>query len=613
VTGQTVTHYQVAEKISEGVNAVVYRAEDLSLGREVVLKFVSPVGSDDVMRFLHEARTISSLNHPNICTIYEIGEHDGRYFLALERLEGEVLSKTIASHPLTTDRLIDIGTQIASALDAAHAARIVHRDLKPANIFVTSSGRIKLLDFGVALLLPRTKLLSSRQTTARTGTIPYMSPEQAQAEDLDHRSDLFSLGVVLYEMTTGRRPFPATTVSETLSAIVNRAPIAPHEINPLIPPALERIIAKALEKKPELRYQTASDLRADLQRLKRDLEGTAIVLPRSRQSQPGWRFAGWLTAAAALLAGAGWFWFTLGPSHRQPSLPARSADGSIDSASVAARPVQAAVVHLPSAPLAEAPKARQPERAPASAPPALPKRVESTDQVAIAKQQIELKLYDQAITTLRSLAHADNRKQAVDASFQIASIQELQGDIASAMGTYVEIATRFAGEPRAPEALFRLARATMGSKRTDSERDTLRTIDTLAARYPNSVWAPRALLMRGDLEHRGGAYQRDDVDGGVVPAAAITYRHIAERYPTSDAAPTALQKLAAIYVDKKRYASAAATYEALAAHDADGHYDAWFAAAEIYDRRLKDAARARAAYARVPPSSPHYAEALKRR
>src|SRR5262245_60894979 len=177
MTGQTVTHYRVADKIGEGASSVVYRAEDLTLGRDVVLKFVSPTGSDDVMRFLHEARTSSSLTHPNICTIYEVGEHDGRHFLAMEMLDGEVLAKTIATHPLTADQLIDVATQIADALDAAHAQRIVHRDLKPANIFVTRSGRIKLLDFGVALLLPaRARLVASPpQTTSKTGTIPYMS------------------------------------------------------------------------------------------------------------------------------------------------------------------------------------------------------------------------------------------------------------------------------------------------------------------------------------------------------------------------------------------------------------------------------------------------------
>src|SRR3954468_8222928 len=216
-----VAHYRLVAKISEGAGAVVYHAHDLALGREVVLKLVAPGSIDGVARFQHEARAISSLNHPNICTIYEIGEHDGWHFLAMELLDGEVLAREISRGPVATDRLIDIAIQIADALGAAHEERIVHRDLKPANIFVTRTGRVKLLDFGVALLLPvRSEPgAAGRLTTSTAGTIPYMSPEQAQAEALDHRSDLFSLGVVLYEMATGRRPFIAPTAPEMLSAI----------------------------------------------------------------------------------------------------------------------------------------------------------------------------------------------------------------------------------------------------------------------------------------------------------------------------------------------------------------------------------------------------------
>ena len=231
MTGQTVTHYCVGEKLGEGGSAVVYRAEDLSLGREVVIKFFSCAGAGSVARFQHEARTISSLNHPNICTIYEIGEHDGRHFLAMEMLDGQVLSKALGDRPLPTDRLIDLGTQIADALDAAHAEGIVHRDVKPANIFLTRSGRIKLLDFGVAVMLPRrVDPTIARSLFSTGGTIPYMSPEQARVEDLDHRTDLFSLGIVLYEMATARRPFIGTTASDLIAAIVNSVPFQMRQI-----------------------------------------------------------------------------------------------------------------------------------------------------------------------------------------------------------------------------------------------------------------------------------------------------------------------------------------------------------------------------------------------
>src|SRR5438270_557086 len=209
MTGKTVSHYHVREPLGEGGTSIVYRAEDLALQRDVVLKFLSTQASDygSVARFQHEARTASSLNHPNICTIYEIGEHEGRHFLAMELLDGEVLSRAISGRPLDVSRVVDLATQIADALDAAHAQGIVHRDLKPANIFVTRRGQVKLLDFGLAVLLPRrtaARGATAPSSSSTGGTVPYMSPEQARADELDHRTDLFSFGTVLYEMATGR-------------------------------------------------------------------------------------------------------------------------------------------------------------------------------------------------------------------------------------------------------------------------------------------------------------------------------------------------------------------------------------------------------------------------
>jgi TolA-binding protein len=607
VTGETVTHYKLVAKIGESGGAEVYHAHDLSLGREVVLKFVAAGGLDGLARFQHEARTISSLNHPNICTIYEIGEHEGWHFLAMEMLDGDVLARIIGRAPLATAQVIDVGTQIASALDAAHAECIVHRDLKPANVLVTRSGHVKLLDFGVALLLPKKSASYGvgKLTSSTAGTIPYMSPEQAQAEELDHRSDLFSLGVVLYEMATGQRPFVAPTGPGTLAAIATCTPVAPSVLNARIPAELERIIAKALEKNPSLRYQSASDLRADLQRLKRDLDANpARTLPF--QAPPVARAPGlrrWVGGAAAVLglAGAGWL-YVAATTRSSIGLP----DGP-------ASPPQRPVARLaPAAPIVKSP--RRPAAAPAR-PTGRSERLPeppAVDELAVARQQIGLRLYDQAIVTLRRSADSDKGRQAVEALFLTASIHETRGDVADAMSTYVEIATRFPGDTRAPEALLKLAQATVKSKRAHNQHDVLRTLATLVDKYPDSVWAPRALLMRADIETREGGFQRDEALGGSLPVAAITYRRICERYAASDAVPTALQRLAAIYVDTKRFDSAAAVLEQLAARDGDGRFDAWFAVAEIYDRRLKDPQRARAAYARVPPSSPHYAEARKK-
>jgi TolA-binding protein len=640
MTGQTVTHYRVGEKLGEGGSAVVYRAEDLALGREVVIKFFTAQGAGSIARFQHEARTISSLNHPNICTIYEIGEHEGRPFLAMELLDGQVLSSTIGGRALKTADVIDLGTQIADALDAAHAEGIVHRDVKPANIFVTRSGRIKLLDFGVAVMLPRrVDATTARSLFSTGGTIPYMSPEQARVEELDHRTDLFSLGIVLYEMATGKRPFAGATAADVLAAIVNQLPIAPRTLNPEVPVELERIITKALEKNPMLRCQTASDVRADLQRLKRDLDrAAASAEQRAGRSSalPFLRASIGLGAAAALgvVAVAGSAWWTLAARGRTVSAaiveeltePAREADVQLhtDKAAPKEPPRETATVASPVVFAREsvAPPARPdpPPAHPAAA--VIPPRVETAvadapvpagpDQFLIARQQIDLKLYDQAIESLRRVVQGGDREKAIEASFLTASIHDARGDTPNAMSTFIEIAHRFPEDSRAAEALVRLAEATLKTKRRDKEPDARKTLTEVVEKYPGSPWAPRALLMRGDLEARQGTFQRDEVFGGSVSTAALTYRAVVDRYASSEAAAAALNKLARIYADSKRFDVAAATFQELGTRDAEDRFDAWYAAGEIYEKRLKDSARARTAYARVLPSSPHYAEARKR-
>ncbi len=286
--GREITHYRVIRRIGSGGMGVVYEAEDLNLGRLVALKFLPQALQSNVQaleRFKREARSASALNHPNICVVYEVGEADGQHFMAMELLDGEPLDAYLAHRPLEISEMLDLAIQIADGLDAAHGKGMVHRDIKPANIFVTSGGRPKILDFGLAKPAPE-RLLAYAETVASNnaptmaphltspgtavGTVAYMSPEQARGRDVDARSDLFSFGAVLYQMATRKLAFDGETTAVIFEAILNREPVPPLDVNPALPPRLQDIIATALEKDRDLRYQSAAEIRAELKRLKRD-------------------------------------------------------------------------------------------------------------------------------------------------------------------------------------------------------------------------------------------------------------------------------------------------------------------------------------------------------
>src|SRR6185503_14252836 len=336
--GQQIQHYRIVRQLGAGGMGIVYEAEDTRLGRHVALKFLPEshgIAEESVERFLREARIASSLNHPNICTVHDIGVHEGRHFIAMELLDGESLRSRVNGHALPVDQILEIGCQLADALDAAHTKGIIHRDIKPANIFVTKRGQAKLLDFGIAKLgedahdaTAETRAASEGLTTPgmAVGSINYMSPEQARGEDIDARTDLFSLGLVLYEMATGREAFEGRTTAVVFDAILNRQPPDPRATNPQLPEELSRVIARALEKDRRMRYQTAADMLSELSRLRRGstaagTAATGMTAPVATTEIVKRRIPVIPIVAVVVAIGVAVWWFGFrGPSSSAPVL-----------------------------------------------------------------------------------------------------------------------------------------------------------------------------------------------------------------------------------------------------------------------------------------------------
>jgi len=633
--GQTLSHYRVLELCGQGASGVIYKAEDLSLGRLVALKCLpanAPGSDSSVLRFQHEARTASGINHPHICTIHEIGEHDGRQFIVMEWLEGRTLAELIGNRPLRLETLLDYAVQAADGLQAAHAEGIVHRDVKPANVFVTNKGQVKILDFGVATLMSRSTQWAQAGSTP-VGTAPYMSPEQIQNDDLDHRSDLFSLGVVLYEMATARRPFVAGAIPDIARLIVEHTPDSPRALNPEVPHELDRIITKALEKNRQLRFQSAADLKVDLQRLKREFEsGMLRSAPIANNTNAAVRAVRRMPRLAAIgIAGSlivlSVFFINLrrftedSPAERsidRSDLPhARSADIVLET-----RSGSTTVSQLPQTVRPQPPQHAQFLRPTAGSPalsPATSNKETSGNEAGglnreldIVRKKAEVGLYEQALQTLRPLLSRYSGDPEIAVAYLLmGDIQEAHNSYEDAMATYVETADRF-GHEHGAQALYRFANVALKSNQRDKELKARDALGQIASRYPESEWAPLGLLLKAEIEERRRLHELDAALGTSVPSSLVTYRRVVETYPTVGGSITAHKKLAELYQDVRRYDLAAQVLVDLATRYPDPSGEAWYRAGELYRRRLRDPKLARDAYTRVPKGSRYFNDAQER-
>ena len=724
LVGQTLGHYKILDQLGAGGMGVVYRAQDTKLGRQVALKVLptsSNSASDEaVERFRREARTASALNHPNICTIYGFDEHEGQLYLAMELLDGEPLDRRLSGRPLDLRQMLDISVQVADALDAAHAEGILHRDVKPANIFLTRRGPVKVLDFGLAKLSPEYRRRSGLDAKHETrvaehftsvagttvGTIAYMSPEQARGDDVDPRTDLFSFGVVMYEMATGRQSFPGHTTAVVFDGILNRDPIPPSTINAMLPPELDRIISKALEKDRSLRYQTAADIGADLKRLRRDsgskanipaLSGVAVpadaatvVINSSptvvgapsgigsaptitsappqntpmppRPSDPSaviraaaktpwfWGAGVGVLAIAAIAAGVGAYLANRNnaPANDQPqqAVTPPAATTPVDpnaGNATAAQPVTAAppatvtappaaISAAPTPPPAKTPQlssgskpapvtqtavtaAKSPVKGPNGAVPTPVSRdSEASQRLDVAKAKLANNLNDQALADLRQIIiEYPNTAPAAEAAFLAADVHEKTGRPDDAMAAFVEFEQRFARDRRAVESKLRRAQILARRPNPQAQMQARELWGEVARDHAGTAHAQIALQQKLRMEtERKNLREMDPVMNIQVPAVIPTLRMIIEQFPDSPQSMAARNRLALMLEDLDRWAETAQVLEDLGARAGGNPAEVWFRLGEIYERRLKDPAKAKAAYAKVPAGSPRYNEAQRR-
>jgi len=649
--------YEILGPLGKGGMGAVYKAMQPSLNRIVAIKVLPPDFAKDpeaVARFHREAQTVAMLSHPNIVQIIDKGEDQGILYFAMEYVEGTSLDVVLRQRRLSLQEVVNVIKQVGRGLGAAHRAGVVHRDLNPRNILVSPTlTQVKLADFGISRVEAITRNLGTLSTRDMTlGSLHYLAPEQAvDASAVDHRADIYSLGVVFYEALTGRIPLGKFNL--------------PSELNKDLPSEIDPVVLKCLATEPGDRYATVGQLLEDIDKLEEMMRfqlldelkglkrGTSMLFKRgstSFQRNRGLLVLFGLLAVALVGAGA---WMLLNPVEEAPASRESTADPAAGQApaptDVAApattapapeavpAPAATSSVVLPPAAATASPAvpAGAPADKPAKEPVATPKKEAVTPagglpadakpkpakpgvdpavaDLEVARGKFDAKLLDQALADARALVERYPASPvAIDGYYLVAKSLVALRRSKEALGTYVEIQSRFRSDPRAAEAAFQQAKLVQAADSKKTTEEAKKLYADCAANYPTSPWSARALATKADIEREQRATIRDAALAATVPAALATYRDLTVRFPAEPVTEKAWWELGQMYEDLKRWDLAAKSYEELGLHFPKTRFDAWFQAAEIYERRLKDVAKAKSAYAMVPTTSPRYKDAQKR-
>ena len=638
---QQIGPYEILAPLGKGGAAGVYRAKERASGRSVAIKLSPPALAMDpeaVERFHREAQAVAALQHPNLVQLLDRGEDQGILYLVMEYVEGASLDVVLRQRRLSLQEVVQVAKQVARGLEVAHRAGVVHRDLNPRNILVSPTlSVVKLGGFGIGRVESVMRKLGTLTTKEMTlGSLSYLAPEQAaDASVVDHRADIYALGVVFYEALTGRIPLGRFNL--------------PSELNRELPSDVDPIVLKCLATEPGKRYANVGQLLEQLQKFEEKMRfqlldelqglkrGTSMILgPTGFLGKRGAIVL--FVLVALVLVGIGG-WMLLNPvaeppapidSPATPAPPADAAGERGDASPVASPPATenpaappaavappeavAVPVEKPVKESAAAPKpgAAKPAEAPATTP-AKPGVDPAAAELEVARGKFDAKLFEQALSDARALVAAYPASPlALDAHYLIAkSLASLERG-QEAIGAYVEIQARFKGDSRAAEAAFQQAKLVQAADTRKSADEAKRLFAEGAATYPASPWSARALAAKAEIEREQRATVRDAALGATVPAALPTYRDLTARFPAEPVAEKAWWELGQMYEDEKRWDLAAEAYENLTTHFPQTRLDAWFQLAEIYERRLKDAARAKQAYGKVPTTSSHFKEAQKK-